>query len=96
MIENVFVPMKDGVRLAMQLWLPESSAKTPAPVVLEYIPYRKRDQYRAYGLFWGQTLASYGVGYARLDVRGSGDSEGTKTPPKRSPIWRLSPGATAR
>jgi len=74
MIENVFVPMKDGVRLAMQLWLPQGAA--PAPVVLEYIPYRKRDQYRAYGLFWGQTLASYGVAYARLDVRGSGDSEG--------------------
>ena len=34
MIENVWVTMPDGVRLAVQLWLPDVAA--PAPVVLEY------------------------------------------------------------
>jgi uncharacterized protein len=74
MIENSFVPMPDGVRLAVQLWLPEDGPA--APVVLESIPYRKRDRYRAYDLYWGQILAQYGVAYARLETRGSGDSEG--------------------
>jgi putative CocE/NonD family hydrolase len=74
MIESSHIPMPDGVRLAVQLWLPDSAQA--APVVLEYIPYRKRDRYRAYDLYWGRTLAQYGIAYARLDTRGSGDSEG--------------------
>jgi predicted acyl esterase len=76
MIENVLVAMPDGVRLAVQLWLPAEAEHRPAPVVLEYIPYRKRDRYRGYGMYWGRTLASQGVAYARLETRGSGDSTG--------------------
>jgi putative CocE/NonD family hydrolase len=76
MIENSFIPMADGVKLAVQLWLPADSDSRPAPVVVEYIPYRKRDRYRAFDMYWGQTLAQYGVGYARLETRGSGDSTG--------------------
>jgi putative CocE/NonD family hydrolase len=76
MIENTFIPMSDGVRLAAQLWLPAAAEGHPAPVVLEYIPYRKRDRYRAYDMFWGRTLAQYGIAYARLETRGSGDSTG--------------------
>ena len=41
-IENVFIPLKDGTRLAARLWLPEEELR-PAPAALEYIPYRKRD-----------------------------------------------------
>ena len=40
-IENVWVNMPDGVRLAVSLWLPDVAE--PVPVVLESIPYRKRD-----------------------------------------------------
>ena len=76
MIENSFIPTPDGVKLAVQLWLPAGADESPAPVVLEYIPYRKRDRYRAYGMYWGRTLAQYGIAYARLDTRGSGDSTG--------------------
>jgi len=76
MIENTFIPAPDGVRLAVQLWLPADADTHPAPVVLEYIPYRKRDLYRAFDSYWGQTLAQYGVAYARLETRGSGDSTG--------------------
>ncbi len=76
MIENVFIPMLDGVKLAVQLWLPADADRHPAPVVVEYIPYRKRDRYRAYGLYWGRILAQYGIAFARLDTRGSGDSTG--------------------
>ena len=77
MIENTFISMPDGMRLAVQLWLPQGGRA--APVVLESIPYRKRDRYRAYDLYWGQTLAQHGIAYARLDTRGSGDSEGVLT-----------------
>ena len=76
-IENQWIPLKDGERLAAQIWLPKTaSALHPAPAVLEYIPYRKRDQYRAYDQYWGQQLAQHGVAYARIDLRGSGDSSG--------------------
>jgi putative CocE/NonD family hydrolase len=73
-IENQWIVMPDGVHLAVQLWLPDVAE--PAPVVLEHIPYRKRDSTRAYSGYWGRQLASRGVGYARLDARGSGDSGG--------------------
>jgi uncharacterized protein len=75
-IENQGILLPDGVRLAARLWLPVSAHQSPAPVVLEYIPYRKRDFTRTYDDLWGRELAQYGVAYARVDVRGSGDSEG--------------------
>ena len=73
-IENAWIAMPDGVRLAVSLWLPDID--TPVPVVLETTPYRKRDSSRAYGVYWGRQLAKHGVAFARLDARGSGDSEG--------------------
>jgi putative CocE/NonD family hydrolase len=79
MIENSFIPMPDGVKLAVQLWLPADAEGRPAPAVLEYIPYRKRDRYRGYGILWGRILAQYGIVYARLETRGSGDSTGLLT-----------------
>ena len=42
-VENQWIPMRDGVRLGARLWIPQSADTTPVPVVLEYIPYRKRD-----------------------------------------------------
>ena len=73
-IENQWIAMQDGIQLSARLWLPD--AAQPAPVVLEYIPYRKRDLYRSHDNSWGQQLAQYGIGYARVDARGSGDSQG--------------------
>ena len=76
MVENAWIGLPDGERLAVQLWVPENASAKPVPVVLEYIPYRKRDAYRAYDLYWGEQLARHGIAYARLDTRGSGDSSG--------------------
>ncbi len=75
-VENEWLPMADGARLGARLWIPEGAERTPVPVVLEYIPYRKRDAYRGRDNRWGPQLAQYGVAYARVDVRGSGDSDG--------------------
>ena len=73
-IENIWVPMPDGVRLAGRLWLPEGAGRVP--VILEYLPYRKRDGTRARDERMHRYLARYGYGCLRLDIRGTGDSEG--------------------
>lgn len=75
-IEVVRITMADGTSLCGQMWLPADMATRPAPVVLEYIPYRTRDAYGAADAHWGEVLARHGIGYARIDIRGSGDSEG--------------------
>ena len=75
-VEHVWIPMPDGTRLSARLWLPDSSAQMPAPAVTEMIPYRKRDIYRAADDIWGPLLASNGFAFARIDTRGSGESEG--------------------
>jgi putative CocE/NonD family hydrolase len=73
-VENDWIVMPDGARLAVSLWLPDTPRL--APVVLEAIPYRKRDSTRGYSNYWGRQLARHGVAYARLDGRGAGDSDG--------------------
>lgn len=75
-IEHEWITMRDGVRLSARLWLPETAR---SPAVLECIPYRKRDLYRPYDDIWGKTLAEAGIAFVRLDVRGTGDSEGAIT-----------------
>src|SRR3954452_5812708 len=42
-IENLWIPLPDGTRLAARAWLPEDAERDPAPAILEYLPYRKRD-----------------------------------------------------
>jgi uncharacterized protein len=75
-LENVWIPLKDGQRLAMRLWLPESAERNPVPVVFEYLPYRKRDLTRRRDQEWGDAFSPYGFAFARVDIRGSGDSDG--------------------
>ena len=75
--EHQRIPMRDGVKLSARLWLPE--AMLPAPAVLECVPYRKRDLYRFADDLWGPQLAAAGIAFVRLDVRGSGESEGVIT-----------------
>src|SRR3989304_284291 len=45
-IENVFIPVSGGGRLAARIWLPEDAEPSPVPAILEYIPYRKGDRMR--------------------------------------------------
>lgn len=78
-IENTFIPMPDGVRLAARIWLPEGSERTPVPAILEYIPYRKRDLSRRRDDINHRYMAAHGYACVRLDMRGSGDSEGVLT-----------------
>ena len=71
--------MPDGIELFARLWRPEVRQAEKVPVVLEYIPYRTDDVYRQADDFWGEALASRGIAFARVDVRGSGNSSGELT-----------------
>jgi predicted acyl esterase len=42
-VENFWIPLSDGVKLAARMWIPLDAEKNPVPAVLEYLPYRKRD-----------------------------------------------------
>ncbi len=75
-IENVFIPMPDGHRLAARMWLPEDADLEHVPAIFEYMPYRKRDQSRARDEAIHHYLAGHGYASLRVDTRGSGDSGG--------------------
>ncbi|MEX0952996.1 MAG: CocE/NonD family hydrolase [Nitriliruptoraceae bacterium] len=74
--ENEFIRMSDGCRLAARLWRPVGSERDPVPAILEYIPYRKRDLKRARDEQIHPYLAGHGYACVRVDLRGSGDSDG--------------------
>jgi predicted acyl esterase len=40
---RVWVPMEDGTRVALTLYLPDAPGEGPFPAVLESLPYRKDD-----------------------------------------------------
>jgi len=78
-IENVWIPMPDGVRLAARVWLPADAERHPVPAIVECIPYRKRDGTAYRDGIMQPYIAGYGYAVLRIDVRGTGDSEGLIT-----------------
>jgi hypothetical protein len=75
-IENEWIPLADGRRLGVRLWLPDDAERDPVPALLEYLPYRKRDSFRLRDEPMHRYLAGHGYGCARVDIRGTGDSDG--------------------
>ncbi|XSG84997.1 MAG: CocE/NonD family hydrolase [Methylohalobius sp. ZOD2] len=75
-IEHTWIPLPDGVRLAAKIWLPAGAEKEPVPAIFEYIPYRKRDLTRVRDAQTHPYLAGHGYACVRVDLRGSGESEG--------------------
>ena len=75
-IEHVWIEMPDGVRLAARLWLPHGAMDAPVPAIFEIIPYRKGDMVRARDERNHPHFAARGYACLRVDMRGSGDSEG--------------------
>jgi putative CocE/NonD family hydrolase len=85
-LQTAWIAMPDGVRLAADLFQPTGGkAGEKFPVLLEYLPYRK---YEARSRNW--PVYSYFVqrGYvvARVDIRGTGESEGRLIPHEYSEI----------
>ncbi|NLU73861.1 CocE/NonD family hydrolase [Streptomyces sp. HNM0575] len=74
--EHVWIPMRDGARLAGRIWRPVSSDTDPVPGILELIPYRKRDLTALRDSVNHPYIAGHGYACVRVDLRGSGDSDG--------------------
>ncbi len=75
-IENTWITMPDGCRLAARIWLPADAEARPVPAILECMPYRKRDFTRLRDEPLHHYMAGHGYASIRLDLRGTGDSDG--------------------
>ena len=85
-ITEVQITMSDGIKLAADIYWPaEADKKNRFPVLLEYTPYRK-DESRArnYSLYSYFLERDYLV--IRVDMRGTGNSEGITIPYEYSDI----------
>lgn len=74
--DNVWITLSDGVRLSARIWLPVTATANPVPALLEYIPYRKNDFTALRDSIRHPYLAGHGYACVRVDMRGSGDSDG--------------------
>ncbi|MCB1229477.1 MAG: CocE/NonD family hydrolase [Verrucomicrobiae bacterium] len=73
--ENVMIPMRDGVKLAADLYLPLRDGKAidgPLPVILARTPYGKSSRE-------AKAYTPHGYAVVVQDTRGRGESEGTWT-----------------
>jgi putative CocE/NonD family hydrolase len=68
--------MRDGVELAATLYLPQG---TPQPCLLEALPYRKDDLTSSYDETYVRMRDEFGFAVCRLDLRGTGSSQGDAT-----------------
>jgi len=75
-IDNLWITMPDGVKLAARIWLPKDAETDPVPAILEYIPYRKRFGTAERDALTHPFLAGHGYACIRVDIRGSGESDG--------------------
>lgn len=75
-IENTWITLADGTRLAARIWLPEDAEIQPVPAILEYLPYRKRDGTAVRDALTHPWMAGQGYACVRVDMRGNGESTG--------------------
>jgi putative CocE/NonD family hydrolase len=81
-VEKTWIPMKDGVRLAVTLYMPVPLKPGERfPSLLEYLPYRKDDDEAVRDFGTHMYFARRGYVGARVDIRGFGASQGV--PPDR-------------
>jgi putative CocE/NonD family hydrolase len=81
-LRDIRIPMRDGVLLAADLYLPGTDPsgaaafpETALPVVMDYIPYRKDEVDPAVMRHYLE-LPRHGYAVARVDIRGTGGSGG--------------------
>lgn len=73
--EPVSITVRDGVRLAGQLYVPTGAG--PFAALLEALPYRKDDITSSYADSYVRYATDGGFAVLRLDLRGTGSSAGT-------------------
>lgn len=72
----VWIPLADGRRLAARMFLPDDASANPVPCILEYLPYRRHDGTRSRDDVKHRWFAANGYAAARVDIAGTGDSDG--------------------
>ena len=70
------ITMPDGVKLAARIWLPENAQQHPVPAIFNYCPYFARLFTRLGDDARFPYYAGHGYACVRVDIRGSGDSDG--------------------
>ena len=75
-VPTLWIPLREGRRLAARCWLPLDAEAHPVPAILESIPYRRRDGTNADDFLTHPWWAERGYAAIRLDIAGSGDSDG--------------------
>ena len=73
---DVRIPLTDGSELSARIWRPTSPE--PVPAIVEYIPYRQRDLTAVRDSIHHPYIAGHGYACIRVDLRGSGDSDGSR------------------
>lgn len=73
-VDPFWITLSDGTRIAATMWKPRTKDKVP--IVVEMIPYRRRDGTVFRDLEIHPYWAGYGIACCRVDIRGSGDSDG--------------------
>jgi putative CocE/NonD family hydrolase len=85
-ITEKWITLEDGVRLAADIYWPAGADTDDRfPVLLEYLPYRK-DESRARNYSLYSYFLDHGYVVARVDMRGTGRSEGRTIPYEYSDI----------
>ena len=75
-IENEWITLKDGTRLAARIFMPDETSRGGVPAVLEFLPYRKRNGTAPRDESTYPVFAAAGIAGVRVDIRGSGESDG--------------------
>ena len=75
-IDPMWIPVSDGTRQCARVWMPEDALQRPVPAILECLPYRKDDVHALEDSTIHPYYAAAGYAAVRVDLRGSGDSDG--------------------
>lgn len=70
------IVLSDGTKLSATTWMPDDAEQEPVPAILEYLPYRKKDQTAKRDALNHPYFAAHGYACVRVDMRGTGDSQG--------------------
>ncbi|KAJ3086845.1 hypothetical protein HK102_012360 [Quaeritorhiza haematococci] len=84
---NDYLVMKDGTRLSVTYTIPTPQYPGETfPVLFDYRPYRKDDSMYLLTIEFGTYFAQRGYIHAKVDIRGTGSSEGRTVPREYSEI----------
>src|ERR1700760_4078677 len=75
-IEDLWIELPDGVRLAARIWFPAETGTRPVSAILESVPYPISDGPAVRDAGWGSWFTDHGFAFVRIDLRGSGNSDG--------------------